>query len=129
MGTFRVKIEVGDADGERWESVDALVDTGASFTVVPASILPRAGVFPRERWPFELADGRTVEKEIGDARVRVNGRTAPTLVVFGDETPEALLGAHSLQGLLLAPDPINHRLIPVPGLLKIVKVRGIERNP
>ena len=118
MGTFKVKLEIGDPQGQRWETVEALVDTGASFTVIPASVLRRLGVSPRERWPFELADGRQVEKEIGDARVRVNSRTAPTLVVFGDETAEPLLGANSLQGLLLVPDPINHRLIPVPGLLK-----------
>ena len=118
MGTFRVSIEVGDLEGRRWEAVEALVDTGASFTVIPASVLRRLGVLPLERWPFELADGRGVEMEIGNARVRADGRTAPTLVVFGDETTEPLLGAHSLQGLLLAPDTINHRLIPVHGLLK-----------
>ena len=30
MGTFRVAIEIGDAAGERWETVEALVDTGAT---------------------------------------------------------------------------------------------------
>lgn len=118
MGTFKVKLEIGDPQGQRWETIEALVDTGASFTVIPAPVLRRLGVSPRERWPFELADGRQVEKEIGDARVRVDSRTAPTLVVFGDETAEPLLGAHSLQALLLAPDPVNHGLIPAPGLLK-----------
>ena len=118
MGTFSVQIEVGGLDGTRWEPLEALVDTGASFTVIPSSILRRVGVFPRERWPFELADGRRVEMEIGNAQVRADGRTAPTLVVFGDDEAQPPLGAHSLQGLLLAPDPVNHRLVPVPGLLK-----------
>jgi len=118
MGTFKVKVDIGDLQGQRRETVEALVDTGASFTVIPASVLRRLGISPSERWPFELAGGRRVDREIGEARVRAEGRTAPTLIVFGGETGEPLLGAHSLQGLLLAPDPVNHRLVPVPGLLK-----------
>ena len=34
MGTFRVSIEIGDIHGERWETVQALVDTGAGTTMV-----------------------------------------------------------------------------------------------
>ena len=37
MGTFSVEIEIGDAAGERWETVEALVDTGASYTWLPRS--------------------------------------------------------------------------------------------
>ena len=37
MGVFSVAIEIGDPGGERYESIDAVVDTGATYTVVPAS--------------------------------------------------------------------------------------------
>ena len=30
MGTFQVVLEVGDLDGQRFERVEALVDTGAA---------------------------------------------------------------------------------------------------
>ncbi len=36
MGIFNVPIEVGDPEGGRFERVEALVDTGATFTIVPA---------------------------------------------------------------------------------------------
>lgn len=117
MGTFRVTIEIGDPQGQRWESLETLVDTGASHTVAPSSILRRLGVTPQERWPFRLADDRVVERDVGFATVRIDGRSVPTVVVFGEEGAESLLGAHTLEGLRLAVDPVARRLMPVPGLL------------
>lgn len=117
MGTFRVTIEIGDPVGERYERVEALVDTGATYTVVPAFTLRRLGVVPHVRDAFLLADGRRVEREIGHTWVRVDGRAVITLVVFGEPDDPAALGAHTLEGLRLAPDPVAKRLVPVPGLL------------
>lgn len=37
--------------------------------------------------------------------------------VFGDPDTPPLLGAYTLEGLRLAADPVDRRLIPVPGLL------------
>ena len=36
MGTFRVEIEIGDATGERWETVEALVDTWRHTHATPS---------------------------------------------------------------------------------------------
>ena len=117
MGTFRVEIEIGDPAGGRWESIEALVDTGATYTTVPASLLERLGVTPHVRDVFEMADGRRVEHDIGRGWVRVSGRAEVTLVVFGEPGATPLLGAYTLEGLRLAPDPVGRRLVPVPGLL------------
>lgn len=117
MGTFRVTIEIGDPKGERWERVEALMDTGATYTVIPASLMRRLDIRPHVRAPFLLGDGRQVEREIGRTWVRVNSLSELVLVVFGDEDGEALLGAHTLESLRLAADPVGRRLIPVPGLL------------
>ncbi|MFN3476955.1 MAG: retroviral-like aspartic protease family protein, partial [Candidatus Methylomirabilales bacterium] len=102
---------------KQWEPVEALVDTGASYTVVPGSLLARLGVIPCVRDTFLLADGRRIERDIGQTWVRVDGRSVITLVVFGEEGMESLLGAYTLEGVRLLPDPVNRRLIPVPGLL------------
>jgi predicted aspartyl protease len=117
MGTFHVDIEVGDPEGRRYEPVEALVDTGATYTSVARPMLDALGVEPHERAWFKLADGRHVEREIGRTWVRVGGRTELTLVVFADPGSPALLGAYALEGLRLAPDPVGRRLVPVPGLL------------
>lgn len=98
------------------------MDTGASYTALPAELLERLGVPRTEAWPFRLADGREVEMDIGETTVRVNGRTTHTVVVFAD-AGTALLGAYTLEGLRMAADPIGRRLISVPGLLMGVGIR------
>ena len=117
MGTFRVSIEIGDLARQRYETVEALVDTGATYTTVPAAILERLGVVPHVRDTFLLADGQRTERDIGRAWVRVDGREELTLIVFGEPDAPALVGAYTLEGLRLAADPVGRRLIPVPGLL------------
>ena len=117
MGTFHHQVEVSGMDGQRFETLEALVDTGSTYTVIPASLLRGLGIAPQERIEFELADGRIIERDIGEARIRVDGRNATTLVVFGDEGVSSLLGAYTLEGVRLAVDPVNQRLIPTRALL------------
>ena len=117
MGTFRVTIEIGDESGENFVSVEALVDTGATVSSVPASILKSLGVHPSQREQFEFGNGTTREMEIGLTHVRVEGKETITPVLFNDEGTIPLLGAMTLEGLFLGVDPHNERLVPVTGLL------------
>ena len=121
MGTFNVEIEIGDPQGQRWERLDALVDTGSSFTWVPADVLRRLSVEPVRQFPFETAEGRITQRDVGRTWVRYEGRSEMTLVVFGEEDTEPLLGAYTLEGFLLAPDPVNRRLVPVVGVAKTLR--------
>lgn len=124
MGTFRQAIQLGDPSGQRFQTIEALVDTGATYMFAPASLLRALGVEPIERWPFRMADERRVEYEVGEVRVRIDGRERTTLVVFGEEGAEPLLGAYTLEGFGLAVDPVSQRLVPVDGLLKAKRQEG-----
>ena len=44
MGTFNVAIEIGDPAGQRFETIEALVDTGADYTVLPMSVAEYCGI-------------------------------------------------------------------------------------
>ena len=118
MGTFRVPVDVGDAGATRFERAEALVDTGATYTWIPRDRLERLAIQPDEEREFLLADGRQVTYPIAWVRIRIDGRTHPTIVIFSDPGSDALLGAFTLEGFGLAADPVNRRLVPVPGLLK-----------
>jgi len=118
MGTFEVPLEIGDIQGLRFERVDAVVDTGSTYTLVPRSLLQRLGVEVQERRPFLLADEREVEYDVGHAQVRLEERRGFTVVIFGDEGAAPLLGAVTLEEFGLSVDPVRQRLVPVPGLLK-----------
>ena len=117
MGTFSVEIDIGDVGGENYEKLDALVDTGATTTVVPGATLRRLGIAPTKRETFEYAGGQRVELDMAEARARVADRETTTWVIFGEDDT-ALLGVYAWEGTFLAVDPYGHQLIPVHGLLK-----------
>lgn len=116
MGTFSYPLEIISADGARFETIDALVDTGSTFTCLPAALLREFGVVPYRRIQSELADGSVVEDEVGIVHVRVEGIETPTLAIFAEEGAPALLGAYTLEGALLVVDPVRQRLAPTHAL-------------
>lgn len=117
MGTFKVDLEIGDPSGQRFEHHEALVDTGSTYSVFPADVLRRLGVQPHRTSAFGLADGSQREWPIGRTWLRLDGRQELSLVVFGEQDSEPILGAVALEEFLLAPDPVRRRLVPVPGLM------------
>ena len=118
MGTFTVSIQVGDLPGERFVDMEALVDTGSTYTVLPKEVLDQLGIAQEGQRSFELGDDRVVEYPIGYARLRLEGDETIVLVVVGAEGVDPLLGATALENFSLAVDPIHQRLVPVPALLK-----------
>jgi predicted aspartyl protease len=123
MGTFETTIEIGDPQGERYETLEALVDTGSTYTWAPRELLERLGVQSVGSWEFETADGRVVERDVGRTWVRIDGRSEITLVVFAEEGSRPLLSAYALEGLRLAVDPLRQRLVPARGLA----LRGVMK--
>ncbi len=117
MSIFRYPLEISDPQGVQFEQVDALVDTGATFTVIPSAILDRLGVEPSQRARFRLADDTVIQRPIGETQVRIEGQTFSTTVVFGDDDGTALLGVYTLERALLAVDPVGQRLIPTDALI------------
>ena len=112
MGEFMWPVGVFSADGGRVESVDALVDTGASYSQVPGSVLRRLGIFPTDTVEAELADGRVAEDPVAEIWVRIDGLETFTWVTFGPEGVASLMGAHALEGVRRAVDPLRQQLIP-----------------
>lgn len=96
MGVFQVELEVGDPAGERYETVAALVDSGASYTTLPESLLRELGLEAYETRPFIAADGRRIEREYGETRLKLNGRRSTSPVVFASDDAMPLIGRHYL---------------------------------
>ena len=114
MGTFNWPIRLDSMDGKQSLQLEALVDTGSFYTIVPASLLTSLGVTPTDKAGLELADGRKVTYDMGEARATVDGRSVATLVVFGEDDAHPLLGAYTLEGLRLTVDPVEETLEPIP---------------
>lgn len=118
MGTCSVNIEVGDLTGRDYRKLTAMVDTGATYTVIPINVLKELGIQPIDIVPFELADDGVVEFEVGEARLRLDKRERIVLVVFGPANGTPLLGATALELFNRAVDPVHQKLVPVTALLK-----------
>src|SRR5437660_7957535 len=92
----------------------ALVDTGATDTFLPASVLRKLGIQPSGRRAYELADGTEQELPIGFGVVEILGRPAGSTLVFAGDKEEPLLGVTVLESTGLWIDPQRERLIPRP---------------
>ncbi len=116
MGTFYVSIQVADRFNERYANVDALVDTGSSYSSLPEGLLGELGIDREETRQFELADNRIVEYALGETRVRIEGREKTVPVMFAPDDTMPLVGATTLEILGLGIDPLAERLVPVNAL-------------
>lgn len=92
---------------------DALVDTGAVRSVIPAHVMQALGVMSRGNRVAEYADGRKESVAITESIIfEVMGRdTLEEALVLGDEV---LIGQTVLEKLDLHADCANRRLIPNP---------------
>ena len=97
MGVFSAAVEVRHKSWDEFVSVEALMDTGAIYTMLPEDLLEPLGIERLDSDIFEPANGNLVEYAIGDAVVRLGGRTRTAPVVFGRPGNTPLLGATTLE--------------------------------
>ena len=88
------------------------MDTGAFFSVVPKEILRNAGVHPRRRQTFTLANGHKIIRQVGGALFRYGKYEGEAPVIFGEKHDKALLGVLSIEAMGLEIDPVKKRLKP-----------------
>src|SRR5437016_11629785 len=89
----------------------ALVDTGATDTFLPASVLRKLGIQPSAKRSYELADDTEEEMPIGFGVIEVLGRAAGGTLVFSGENEEPLLGVTVLESAGFILDPQRETLI------------------
>ncbi|QOJ78952.1 Retroviral aspartyl protease [Infirmifilum lucidum] len=122
MGVFKVRARVWNVfDRSKSSEVELVVDSESTYTVLPASLLARLGVTPARVVRLRVADGRVVEKKLGEVGIEVEGHAlSATRVVFGDEDVY-LLGSLTLEDLEPAVDPVKKKLVPTEALLMVAE--------
>jgi clan AA aspartic protease len=127
MGEVRVKVKLTNATDEalarrgkieteeiRVYEADAMVETGAVQTVIPADVVKNLGLeTPRQRGVEYAADGRKEVVPVTEAIVIEirNRATNDEALVLGDEV---LIGQTVLEKLDLHVDCANRQVIPNP---------------
>jgi clan AA aspartic protease len=103
---------------ERAENVRFLVDSGATYSLLPKEVWQSLGLTPKRRQAFVLADGTTVERSVSEAFFVLPQGESHTPVILGEEGDEALLGAVTLENLGLVLNPFDRTLYPMRMLLR-----------
>ena len=118
MGFTHLKVFVGNpAEWTRGREVEFLVDSGSFYTMIPRAILEEVGVLPILEQTFTLANGDEIRRQVGLAYLSYKGRPGGTLVIFGEEEDETLLGVLGLESMGYKLDPIKMELEPIKLLL------------
>src|SRR5438093_4773272 len=113
MGITNVKAIVGNpADPVRRCEVEFLVDSGATYSLVPAEILSSLGIEPHSVREFVLGNGEFVKRKMGTATFEYMGVRGDSLVMFGEAGDSSLMGAITLEGFGLILDPFRRELKP-----------------
>jgi predicted aspartyl protease len=96
--------------------LQVLVDTGATFLVVPRDLAAALELRPTRLCPVQLAGGREENWPLAEVRLAWDDLEVTTPCLIAPDGA-ALLGAVALESLLLAVDPIAKRLVPVKGFV------------
>ena len=89
-----------------------LVDSGATYTVLPNKYVKELDLKPSYVREFSLADGTVIKRNIGNALIEFNGEETAVPVVLGQRGDSALLGVFTLEALGLMLNPFNRKLFP-----------------
>jgi clan AA aspartic protease len=110
MGITYVEGTVSGSSGIG-QAVRFLVDSGASYTLLPKSIWQAIGLEPKRTMDFSLADGTIVERTISECFIELESGKCHTPVVLGEQgDDQALLGVVTLEELGLVFDPFRREL-------------------
>jgi clan AA aspartic protease len=118
MGLTVLDVEVANPSApEKTRLVQFLIDSGAVYSVVPATILEELGITPLAEKSFRLADGSKILRKKGGAVFKYKGEVGVADVIFGEPGDSTLLGAFTLEALGMALDPLRRELLPLPLVL------------
>ncbi len=114
MGIFYVGCRIENhVDGSKTIRIPKLlVDTGSEFTWISETTLRKIGVeVEKKDIPFAMANGQTITRNVGFLVIKVNQSFTIDEVVFAIKGDYQLLGSRALEGLNLAVDSRNKKLV------------------
>ena len=113
MSAFKVNLTATNPKEENRSTppVVALVDTGSELSWLPKQLLLDAGITPKGKKRFALADKKIVERDYGYAILAAEGYETNDEVVFAEQGDVSLLGVRTLEGFSVMVDNTGHRFV------------------
>jgi predicted aspartyl protease len=116
--TAAVKI-CSPQDGTKCVETELIVDTGITYTWIRRERLEAIGVKPSKARKFRTIEGRTIEREVGEAVIECLGERAMSIVVFAERDDVEVMGVVALESLALEVDPVTRQLKKAESLLAL----------
>lgn len=111
MGMTNVSLTIKNLkDPAKKYTGEFLVDSGATYTVVPEEVLKKLGIKPQRLEKFSMADGKIIKRKVGSALYEFQGIESAAPVLFGEKGDSSLLGIYTLEALGLTLDPLKRKL-------------------
>lgn len=112
MGLVFVEGTVTGPTGKQ-ATLKFLVDSGATYTLVPRKVWRAIGLKPVDSIKLSLADGTMVARKVSECRIAIPQGERSTPVLLGEKNDEALLGTVTLEELRLVLNPFTRQLQPM----------------
>jgi len=112
MGVVFVEGTVTGPTGKQ-ATLKFLVDSGATYTLLPRKIWRAIGLQPMDSVKCVLADGTEVERKVSECRIALPQGQRHTPVMLGEKSDAALLGVVTLEILGLILNPYTRQLQPM----------------
>jgi clan AA aspartic protease len=94
-------------------TVDFLVDSGATYSLLPHDVWQELGLEATESFQFTLADGTKIKRDVSECKIALDGTERHSPVILGVPGDEPLLGVITLEILGLVLDPFKRTLQPM----------------
>ncbi len=111
MGLVSVIAKVSGPEGS--VELEFLVDSGATYSLLPEAIWRKIGLKPKKEMSFSLADGSSMIRKISECLFEFGEDEAHTPVILGEGGDEALLGVITLENMGLILNPFKRQLQPM----------------
>jgi len=111
MGITYVSGTVTGPTGQR--RLDFLVDSGATYTLLPIDVWQAIGLTPKRALTFALADGTKMERQISECHIALDVGEGYSPVILGEPGDAPLLGVVTLENLGLIFNPFTRKLQPM----------------
>lgn len=117
MGISYIKGIVKDISKKKKKEVDFLIDSGATYTLLPLEVWKYLELNPKRKIKIVLADGRKIKRNVSECFIELPQGDGFSPVILGEKDDEPVLGVVTLEILGLVFNPLKRTLEPMKMLL------------
>lgn len=104
MGFVHIRVGISKLNEQNFKYYYAMVDTGATLTVIPSKIAEENGIKREEAKRVLTGSGTAIMYE-GRVDIEINGERLPQRIWISDSMERILIGVTTLEQLGLSVDP------------------------